>query len=281
MIKNTNRNDDYDNQPQKEMSFFDHLEELRWHLFRSALVLLIFTVGAFLIKKFLFDVVILSPRGPDFLTNRLLCQLGDYLNKSILCINQNELHIININVAGQFLTHMRISLIAGAIAAFPYIITELWIFIKPALYHNERKVAFHTVLFVSLLFFVGVVTGYYLVVPLSLNFLANYSISSDVYNTISLNSYISYISSICFASGLLFELPVLSYFLTRFGLLTPQFMKSYRRHAYIVILIVSAIITPPDIFSQVLIALPLFLLYEISINLSSSVMKKIKIPDND
>ncbi|MFC2114715.1 twin-arginine translocase subunit TatC [Bacteroidota bacterium] len=258
----------------KELTFFDHLEELRWHLFRSVLVILLFGIVAFIFKRVIFDIIILSPKEPDFYTNVMLCRLGDIIGKDILCINTNPVQIINITMAGQFLTHIKISLLAGFFASFPYVIYETWRFIKPALYKSEKKIAGRTVVYISLLFFFGVLLGYFLIVPLSMNFLSNYSVSDSIVNNINLSSYISNLSSICFASGIVFELPIVTYFLSKLGILTPQIMRQYRRHAFIGILILSAILTPPDIMSQVLIALPLVILYEFSIRISRNVIRK-------
>lgn len=257
---------------ENEMTFFDHLEELRWNLFRAAIAIFVGAVAAFFFKDFIFNTILLSPKNPDFVTNKILCDLAVKLDKSILCINQNPVDIINLKITGQFVIHITISLIAGVLIAFPYVIFEIWRFIKPALYQEEKKSSRMIVFFVSLLFFLGVLLGYYIIVPVSLNFLSNYSVSEFVNNQISLNSYISTISMICFAAGIIFELPVFTFFLTKAGLVTPQFMKSYRKHAVVVILILSSIITPPDVMSQLLIAIPLYILYEISIGISKRVM---------
>ncbi|MEA3495142.1 MAG: twin-arginine translocase subunit TatC [Bacteroidota bacterium] len=259
-----------------EMSFFDHLEALRWHILRSVVVVIIFAIVAFIFKSFVFDSVILAPKESYFPTNRFFCHFAEKFNKDILCINQNPLKLINIKITGQFVIHITISLIAGLIIAFPYIIFELWKFIKPALFKNERKTARFSIFMISLLFFMGVLLGYYLIVPISLNFLSNYIVSSAIENTINLRSYITTLSSICFASGIIFELPVITYFLSKLGLVTPDVMKKFRRHAIVVILILSSILTPPDMVSQFLIAIPLFLLYEISIKISARVVKKIE-----
>jgi len=265
------------NTDKKEMTFFEHLEELRWHLFRSVIVLFIFTAVAFVFKSFVFDIIILGPKEPWFITNRFFCHLAEVFDKSVLCINSKPLQIININMAGQFTTHIRISFLVGFMAGVPYLMLELWRFIKPALYSNERKVGNLTVLAVNLLFYAGVLLGYYLICPLSIDFLNSYTVSESISNTINLNSYITNLSSICFATGIVFELPVLAYFFSKIGLLSPQFMREYRKHAIIIILIAAAILTPPDIMSMMLVAIPLYLLYEVSIYISASVVKNKKI----
>ncbi|MBT4967895.1 MAG: twin-arginine translocase subunit TatC, partial [Bacteroidetes bacterium] len=223
----------------KEMNFFDHLEELRWHLFRSVVVVLFFAIVAFLFKRIVFEVIILGPKDPSFITNELLCRLGNSLGKDILCINSFPLEIINTTMAGQFLTHIRISMIGGFLISFPYVIYEVWRFVRPALYNKEQKAAGYSVLAINLLFFIGVLIGYFLIVPLSINFLGRYNVSNSVNNLINLSSYISNISSICFAAGIVFELPVLTFFLSKIGVVTPQFMRKYRKHAFVVILILS------------------------------------------
>jgi len=259
-----------------EMTFLDHLEELRWHILRAAIVLVILTVVAFIFKRIVFDVIILGPSKSDFLTNRVLCWLGknSFLHSDVLCFNNIPLKLQNIQMAGQFTAHIKISLITGLLLAFPYIFFEIWRFIKPALYTKELNTARGAVLFISFLFFIGVFFGYYVICPMSINFLYNYQVSALAINNIQLMSYISLVASICLASGIMFELPAIVLFFTKIGLLTPDFLKKYRRHAIIVILIVAAIITPPDVFSQILVTIPLIALYEISIGLSKRALKK-------
>lgn len=259
---------------EKEMSFFDHIDELRGHLFRSIIAVLIFAIVAFLFKNIIFDAIILAPKEPAFITNRILCLFADRLNISRLCINEIPLKLINIKIAGQFVTHIKISFISGFIVAFPYVVWEIWRFVRPALFKKERIRSRSLLLITALLFFMGVLLGYFIIVPLAINFLNNYIVSESVDNTINLGSYISTMTSICFAAGLIFELPIISFLLTKFGLLTPSFMKQYRKHSIIAILLLSAIITPPDMISQLLIGIPLFFLYEISIYISKVVIKK-------
>jgi len=259
----------------KEMTFIEHLEELRWHLFRSVVVIFSISVLAFIFKHIVFDVIVLGPVQKDFVTNRLFCLLGEKLNNPALCINNVPLKIVNLTVAGQFTTHIRISFIMGFLFSFPYVMYEVWRFVKPALYIKEKTVAGRSVLAINVLFYLGVALGYFIMTPLAINFLANYSISSNVENNINISSYISNLSTNCFATGIVFELPVLVYFLSTIGILTPHFMKNYRKHAILVILIIAGIITPgPDVFSQMLVATPLYLLYEISIHISARVLRK-------
>jgi sec-independent protein translocase protein TatC len=272
-----------------EMSFLDHLEELRWHLIRSVAAIFILAVVAFVYDTFIFDQIILAPKNPQFITNQLFCSMGSYINNpehkffytvsSImrhpdLCINTKPFQIINTAMAGQFNMNMIVAIVAGLILAFPYVFWEFWRFITPALQTNERKYARWAVLSTSGLFFIGVLFGYYVITPLSIHFLGSYTVSAQVLNQIQLTSYISTILSVTLATGAIFELPVIVFFLSKIGLLTPQFMRKYRRHAIIIILIIAAIITPPDIFSQILVSIPLLILYEVSIFISALVLKK-------
>ena len=259
----------------KEMTFFDHLDELRWTLFRSMIVVLVFAILAFIFKKFVFDVIILSQKNPDFITYRLLCMAGEKFNIAGLCMQLPDVKLINLNMGGQFTTHVYISLIAGFIAAFPYISWEFWKFISPALLQTEKQKTRTFVFYISMLFFTGVLLGYFLISPISIQFLLSYNVSEQVMNTISLSSYISFTTSMWFATGLVFELPVFVYFLTKLGMLTPAFMRKNRKMALVIVLLLAAIITPsPDVFSQSLVAIPLYILYEISIRVSLSVVKK-------
>lgn len=259
---------------EKEMSFLEHLEVLRWHIVRSFLSVLVFAILAFIFKDFIFDTLILKPKTPAFWTNRMFAQLADFVGVESLKINTKPLQLISITMAGQFSAHIMISLIAGLIFASPYVIYEFWRFLKPALYDNEKKHARGAVFYMSALFGMGVLFGYYLIVPLSVHFLGSYSISSEVTNQINMLSYISTVTSICLASGVVFELPILVFFLSKVGLISPPFLKKYRKHAYVLLLLLSAIITPPDIFSQVLVCIPLVILYEAGIIISKRVVKQ-------
>lgn len=256
------------------MSFLEHLEELRWHIIRSVVAIFVLMIAAFSFKNLIFDSIILAPKEPTFFTNRLLCQLGQLTNIDALCINTNTVNLISIKMAGQITTHITVALVAGLILAFPYILWEFWRFFKPALHSNEQQHARGAVLISSMLFFLGVLFGYFALVPLSIHFLTNYEVSPDVVNQINIRSYIGTMTSICLASGIIFELPIITYFLTKVGIVTPSFLKKYRRHAIFVIVILAAIITPPDVFSQILVCLPLLILYEIGIVISKRVMKQ-------
>ncbi|PIF06337.1 MAG: twin-arginine translocase subunit TatC [Draconibacterium sp.] len=260
--------------PQGEMSFLDHLEELRWHIIRASLAIVVFAIVAFIMKGFIFDTLIMKPMTPDFWTNRMFAKLGELVGSDALLINQKPLNLIAIKMADQFMIHIMTSIIAGFIIASPIVFYEFWRFIKPALYDKEKKHASGAVFYTSALFMIGVMFGYFLIVPLSIQFLGTYSVSEQVTNQINTRSYIGTVTSISLASGVVFLLPILSYFLSKVGLLTPGFMKTYRKHAYVIMLLLSAIITPPDIFSQILVCFPLVFLYEIGIVISRRVVKK-------
>ena len=259
---------------QSEMSFWEHLEELRAHIFRSLAAILVAAIALFIAKKFVFDYIILAPKNADFITNRLFCKAGDLLNIDSLCIGQLNLSIQNINMSGQFMTHMYVAIIGGLIVAAPYVIWELWRFIMPALKPGEKKYSRGAVLVSSLLFILGVLFAYYLIVPLTINFLGTYQVSAEVPNQIHLNSYISTVLSVTIAVGIVFELPILVYFLTKVGIVSPAFLKKNRKIMLVIVLVLSAIITPPDIFSQILVCIPLMGLYELSITISKRVYRK-------
>jgi len=265
------------NEVKKEQGFLDHLEELRWCIIRSAIAILVFSGLAFALKSFIFDRIILAPKSPDFITNKLLCYLSEAFNTPILCINQNSFLIKSIYMSGQFMAHIKISLVAGIIMAFPYVVYEIWKFIKPALYPHEVKAIRGVVFYTSLLFVIGILFGYYIITPMSINFLGSYKVSESVPNEINLMSYVSTLTSVTLATGIVFELPIFIMFLSKINLITPKFLRKYRRHAIILILIFAAIITPPDIFSQILVSIPMILLYEISIIISKKIHKKNKL----
>lgn len=256
------------------MSFLDHLEELRWHLIRSFVVIFVIAIAAFIFSDFVFNEIILAPKNPDFFTNVLLCKLGNQLDIPKLCINSKPFQIISIKMAGQFTMHITTSIFAGIILGFPYLFWEFWRFIKPALYEKELNHSRGAVTVSSFLFLLGVLFGYFIIAPLSVHFLGSYSISDEVLNQINLKSYIGTITSVVLAAGVTFELPVLIYFLSRTGLVTPQFLKKYRRHAVIIILMLAAIITPPDVFSLILVTFPLLILYEVGIIISKKTVKE-------
>lgn len=259
----------------EEMSFLDHLEDLRWHLIRSTSAVFIVGIGAFFAKKFIFDVIIFGPKKPTFPTYQFFCKISQTFGlDETFCAGELPFQIQSRTMAGQFSAHIWTSIWAGFIIAFPYILYELWRFISPGLYDKERRSSRGFIIIASLLFFVGVLFGYYVITPLSINFLGNYQVSSEIHNDIDIGSYISTIRSSVIAAGLIFELPILIYFLTKMGLVTPEFLKKYRKFALVIVLILSAIITPPDIASQIVVAIPILILYQVSIRISKIVLKR-------
>ena len=259
---------------QQEMSFVDHLEELRWHIIRSVASILVFATAAFLAKGFVFHDIILAPSRTDFLSYRMMCEIGQKIGSSALCIEDLGFTIQSRQMSGQFSMHIMVSLIIGLALAFPYAFWEIWRFVRPGLYPAEQKNSRGAVFWVSILFGMGLLFGYYVVAPISINFLAGYQVDPSIINEFDLSSYISTLTTLCLACAFMFELPVIVYFFTKAGLLSPEIMKLYRRHAIIGILILSAIITPPDVISQLLISFRLIILYEVSISVSRRIIKR-------
>lgn len=258
---------------EKEMSFLDHVEVLRWHLVRSTFAIMLVSIVAFIMKDFIFNTILFAPKDANFITYRFFCGVSKIFGTDGLCITEIPFTFQSLAMAEQFSVHIWTSFTAGFIVAFPYIIWEVWRFISPGLYEKERKGAFSFIIISSFLFFIGVLFGYYLVTPLSVNFLGNYSVSDAVSRNITIGSYISLVRSSSLASGFIFELPIVMYFLTKMGLVTPDFLKKYRKHALVVVLILAAIITPPDIISQIIVGIPIMVLYEVSIFISKRVLK--------
>lgn len=260
---------------EKEMSFLDHLEELRWHIVRSAMAIVFFTIIAFIFTKWIFDNIVFAPGNVNFITFKYLCKLG-HLTGAVdtLCAKPFPFKIQSRYMTGQFTMQVLASFVMGFIVAFPYVFWEIWRFVKPGLHKNEMTNSRGAVAAVTFLFLLGIFFGYFILCPMMTWFFASYSISDFIVNEFDITSYVSTFVALVFGSGLLFQLPVVVYFMTRIGLLTPKFMRKYRRHAIIVILIIGAIVTPPDPLSQVLISLPLFLLYEISIFISAYVVRQ-------
>lgn len=265
-----------------EMSFLSHLEELRWHIVRAVGAILIFTVVAFIYVEEIYNLIILGPSQPSFWTYRMLCKVAAFTGADGLCINKLDFELQSRDVGGQFSMAMVSSLIVGLLFAFPYAFWEIWRFVKPGLKASERKGARGAVFYVTFLFFSGVLFGYYIVSPLAVNFLANFKLDPSIKNQFDITSYIGLISMLTLACGLTFQLPVVAFVLSKVGVLNPRFMREYRRHAFVVILILAAIITPsPDVLSQVLVATPLTLLYEISIWVSAWVERAKKLEESN
>ena len=262
---------------QNEMSFLDHLEDLRWLLVRSTIAIIIMAFFTYFISDYLFDVIIFGPTRPTFFTYVYFCELSHSLGiAETICITEMPFIIQNTEMEGQVNTFIWICMLAGFILSFPYILWEVWKFISPALYSNEKKNARVFIFFSSLLFFIGVLFGYFVVIPMSVNFVATFTVSSVVLNQFTLDSYIGMVKTSVLASGLFFELPIIIYFLTKLGLVTPAFLRKYRKYAIVLVLIIAAIVTPPDVVSQTIVAIPMLLIYEASIFISVFVHKKEK-----
>ncbi|WP_396601564.1 twin-arginine translocase subunit TatC [Algibacter sp. R77976] len=260
-----------------EMSFLDHLEDLRWHLIRIITAVVIVATLAFIFSRFIFESIIFAPLDMSFPTYNMLCQTANLIGvDTTFCAEKMPMILQNRTMAGQFSADIWTAILGGFIISFPYVIYQLWKFISPGLHSNERKHSRGFIIISSMLFFIGVLFGYYIVTPLSLNFLANYSISTRVDNQIDISSYIALVRSSALASGLIFELPIIIYFLTKVGLVTPEILKKYRKYALVIVLILSAIITPPDIASQVIVAIPILILYQVSIYISKVVIRNQK-----
>jgi sec-independent protein translocase protein TatC len=259
---------------QADMSFLGHLEVLRWTLVRSSLAIVAFGMVAFVMKDFIFNQILLSPKDPSFFTYRFLCSVSMKLGTDGLCIDEIPFIVQSRTMAGQFSAHIWTSIAFGFILAFPYIIWEVWKFIKPALYENEKKHARSFILVTSFLFFLGILFGYYVITPLSINFLGSYRVADEVRNNFDLSSYTGLLKASCLSAGFIFELPIIVYFLTKMGLVTPEFLREYRKYALVLVLILAAVITPPDIISQVIVAIPMVILYEVSIKISKFIIRK-------
>lgn len=259
-----------------EMSFFEHLEDLRFTIIRSVLGIFIFAILAFLFKEVIFNTIILGPQKPDFFTNQQLCRLGTMIGSDAICINQNNIKIINIEIAGQFKAHLLISIIAGFVLGMPVVLREIWNFVKPALNPGEQKGYYFSLFMSSILFFIGVAFGYFMLCPITVDFLSNYVLDSSIDNQIRLGSYVRIISLLCLSTGIVFEMPLIIIFLTANRIITTNLLRMYRKYVIIFFLIISAIITPPDVISQFFVAFPMYLLYEISIRIARVMERRLE-----
>ncbi|MCR8557557.1 twin-arginine translocase subunit TatC [Mucilaginibacter sp. BJC16-A38] len=276
---------DKGNKLEGEMSFFEHLEALRWHLIRAALAIVVFSGVSFAYYDQIFSGIIMAPAHTSFWTYRMMCGMGDFF-QSILpsifkakdfCVNSIDIQLINTEMAGQFTLQINSSLMIGLVLGIPYLFWELWRFIKPALHEKERKAASGFVFYASLLFLLGVLFGYYIITPLSLRFLAGYKVSDSIQNLFSIDSYLSSVSTLTLATGVVFQLPILVYIVASLGFLTPKLMRSSRRYAIVIILIIAAVVTPtPDALTMTVVAIPLFVLYELSIVVAGVVERRRK-----
>lgn len=257
------------------MTFFDHLEELRWHIIRSVISIMVFTIIAWIYQREIFGGIIMAPSKATFWTNRMLCKLADLTGVEGLCFKPAAFILQSREVSGQFMMAFTQSIMVGLLFAFPYFFWEIWRFIKPGLKLKEAKAARGAVFWVSVLFFLGVLFGYYIVSPMAINFLASYQLDESIQNQFDINDYISLLSTMTLACGITFQLPMVSFVLSQVGILTPTLMRENRRYAIVVILIIAALITPsPDAISQLLVTLPLLGLYEISILVSARIKKQ-------
>ena len=263
------------NNSNEEMSFLEHLEELGWHLLRSCMAILVFGTIAFLAKDFIFNTILFGPKQIDFVTYQFFCDVSKAIGTGeAFCIKEMPFRIQSRTMSGQFSAHLWTSITAGFIVGFPYILYEFWRFVSPGLLKNERKNARGFIFIASFLFFLGVFFGYYVVTPLSINFLGNYQVSNQIFNDFDLSSYISLLRASVLSSGLIFELPILIFFLTKIGIVTPNFLRKNRKYSLVIVLSLAAIITPPDIASQIIVTIPIIVLYELSIFISNVVYKK-------
>lgn len=255
--------------PNGEMSFLDHLEALRWHLIRSMLGILVAAIVVFINAEWIYDHIIIAPTHSDFISYRWLCSLGKSIGTDSLCLKDINLSLQNTEMSGQFMLSFSSSLMIGFIVAFPYVFWEFWRFLKPALKAEELKHARGIVLWSSLLFAIGVVFGYLVLAPFTINFFANYQLSADIKNIFTIKNYYESLSDMVLGMGIVFELPIAVFFLSRLGILTPRLMRKQRRYAVIILIFLAEIITPPDWFSWLLVFIPVYTLYEISIGISA------------
>lgn len=254
----------------KNMSFLDHLEELRWRLVRSAIAIVIFAIGIWFFMEWILDNLFLSMRYPSFPTFRLMCDLFG------VCVESIEIEMQSTELLGQFSYAIMMSIMGGIVFSFPFLFYQIWAFVKPGLKQNEKGVARGIVFYVSILFFIGILFGYFIVAPLCIQFFGNFQISDAIKNDFTINSYMGTVISSVFYSGLLFLLPVVTYLFTKLGVITPEYLKKYRKHAIVGILILSALITPPDLISQVIVGVPIVILYEAGVLISKRVIRKKK-----
>lgn len=261
------------------MAFTDHIEALRWHLIRSLIAVVVAATAIFVKIEWIFDHIILGPAHDDFIAYRWFCELADVTHLHSLCLGTIHLKFQNTELAGQFLMSISVSAMLGFIVAFPYILWELWKFIKPALRPTEVRYAKGLVFWCTLLFFIGVTFSYYIVVPYTINFFGNYQLSPTFQNIITMDNYYETMSDLIMGMGIVFELPIVVYFLSRIGILTPKIMRTQRRYAILILLVLSEVITPPDMFSCFLVFIPLYVLYELSVAISARAYKEKKRKD--
>lgn len=262
--------------PNAEMNFMEHIEEFRWHLIRSLVAIIFFAIISFIFIDQIFEYIILGPADPDFIAYKWLCGLGKLIHVEVLCLPPANINFQSTELAGQFMISFSSSFMIGFIVASPYVFWEFWRFLKPALKEKELELARGAVFWLTFLFLLGVLFGYFLIAPFTINFFANYQLSPRFHNIFTINNYYSTLSDLIVGLGLVFELPVVVYFLAKLDIISPKLLRNIRRYAYMVIMVASAVITPPDWFSIFLVAVPLFLLYEVSIFISGRIQKEKK-----
>ncbi len=265
-----------------EMSIIEHLEELRWHLLKSVVAIFVCAIVVFVYDDFFLNHLLFDPLQVDFFSYHKLCQLGAWLEmKDSFCLDKINITLQNTEPAGQFMTYITSGFTIGFIIAFPYVFFQIWSFIKPALLDGELRVASGLLFWTTLLFLCGIMFGYYILLPFSINFLSSFSMNTMIKNDINVSSYFDLLTSLVLGCGIMFEMPIVVYFLTKIGLVTPAFLTTYRKYSIVVILVIAAIITPPDVISQLIVSVPLFILYEISIYVSMRIVLKEKLNQNN
>ncbi len=252
----------------KEMGFLDHLEELRWHVIRAGIAVIVIAIVALVFQNEVFEYIIYAPKKPNFITYKVFCAISE-----ATCFSPPELQLITRELGEQFFMGITVSLYLGLVVAFPYIFYEFWKFIKPGLYEQEIKIANRLIGVTSFLFILGVCFGYYIIAPFAITFLGSYTVGTEAINSPTLASYVNYLTMFTIPVGLAFELPIVVYFLAKLGIIGPEIMKKFRREAFLVIFIIAAIITPPDALTQILVGIPMYILYEISITVAARVVK--------
>lgn len=266
--------DHHDYPEEKEMSFLDHLEELRWHIVKSVAAIFVFMIVAFVVSPWIFENIVFAPTRTNFPTFELLCSIGKQLGTESLCVPQFPFKVQSRFMTGQFTMQLTASFVIGFILAFPYVFWQIWKFIRPGLRVRERKNSRGAVAAVTFQFLLGVLFGYFVMCPMAIWFLATYQIAPEIENEFDITSVVSTIVALVFGSGLLFQMPIVIYFLSRVGLVTPTFLRKNRKYALVGIVVLGAIVTPPDPLSQAMISIPLYLLYEVSIFISARVVRR-------
>lgn len=264
-----------DDQQERDMTFVEHLDELRMHIIRSIIAIGAFAIFIFFTTEFVFKTIIFGPLSKKFPTYRFFCWMGDLLKMPALCYNPVEPELQTFDMGEAFLLHIKVCLIGGLIAAFPYVLYELWKFVRPGLYKTEVKATRGVVGISSVLFLMGVAFGYFILSPFAINFLVGYQLPmvNEGSAIIKASSFINYMIMFTLPAGIIFELPIIVFYLSRMGIVTPEGMRKYRRHSIIGILLLSAMITPPDVMTQVIVSIPVYILYEFSINISARQAK--------